>query len=874
MADKKDILGLYEQQLLHMEQVCHKQNQENSKLKLELMRKSEVDGLEISKLAAQCSRRSMLGDKFRKLELSDFRHDFTYGGRAIYTAEQLEQQKARVFSDPIKFSIVVPLYNTDKNILYEMLCSVADQTYNNFELCIADGSDSEHAYVEKICKTVSPAFGGRLKYKKINNGGISANSNEALALATGDWIVLLDHDDLLHPSALYSVMSRIEDTGADFVYTDETRFTGVPQNNIDSYPYYKPDYSPDLLRSYNYICHLVAFKKTLLNAGEGFNSEFDGSQDYDLVLRLTEKASKIEHIPQVLYYWRYTEGSVSHDAGYDSDVFEHGRNAVQAHLDRLGIKGTVESAGIPGYYHVNYAIQGEPKVSIIILNRDHKELLERCVESILNKSTWTNYEIVICENGSTEKDILEYYEELKKNEKIRIAEWTEGGEFNYSALNNFGAKNATGDYYLLLNNDTEVITENWIEELLMIAQRPQTGPVGCSLRYPDDTIQHAGIFLSGGLSLHNGLYENSHEPGYHGMNRCISNVSAVTGACLMIRKEVLDKLGGLNEDFKVAYNDVDLCLRAKEAGFLTVYDPFASLYHYEGRSRGFRRMNESDISREESERIKLLAEHPVTAINEPYRSARYAFDGYYCEYLETQADKNIAKLLSGNRTLPLYIDMSLPHDVVRQLIYAASVILDKSEGISLTDLGTNLNQDNYLVAMSLKRYKESDLGGTLIASFDDVVILGFGDKVKLNSADEGDFSILSGRFLSEGFHPYESSGMCWSSEEKTEIKLSGLDKCAYRFTLLHGYSIPLNELGKQSFDMSIDVNGSHIADITIDESNNGMDISFDVPEEVMSGKTEMIRITTEVWSPADYGSPDMRKLGYSCGGIKALKLNE
>ena len=859
-----------------MEQICHRQNQENSKLKLELMRKTEVDGLEINKLANQCSRRTMLGDRFKKTELADYRHDFTYGGRALYTAEQLEQQKTREFKDPVKFSIIVPLYNTDKTMLYEMLCSVADQTYKNFELCVADGSDSEHAYVEKVCKTAASAFGGRLIYKKVNNGGISANSNEALALATGDWIVLLDHDDLLHPSALYSVMSRIEDTGADFVYTDETRFTGVPQNNIDSYPYYKPDYSPDYLRSTNYICHLVSFKKALLNEGEGFRSEYDGSQDYDLVLRVTERASKIEHVPQVLYYWRYTEGSVSSAATYNSnsDVYAHGGDAIQSHLDRLGIKATVENTSDPGYFHVRYDIEGEPKVSIIILNRDHKDLLERCVRSILDKSTWDNYEIVICENGSTEQDVLEYYEELKKNAKIRIVEWTEGGEFNYSALNNFGAKNAAGDYYLLLNNDTEVITENWIEELLMLAQRPEVGPVGCLLRYPDDTIQHAGIFLSGGLSLHNGLYENSLEPGNRGINRCIINVSAVTGACLMVRKEVWDRLGGLSEDYKVAYNDIDLCLRAREAGYLTVYDPHASLYHYEGRSRGFRRMNDSDISREEDERFKLLSDHPVTALRDPYRSAHYTFDGYYCEHIETRSDKNIARLLAGNRDLPLYIDKHLSHNVVRQLYYVASVMLDKSEGISLTDIETSMpDQNDHLLALSLKSYKKSDLGGTLIASFDDVVILGFGDKVRLNSADEGDFSILSGRFMGEGFHPYESSGMCWSSDEKTEIKVSGLERCAYRFTLLRGYSIPLGELGMQSFAVSIDVNGTHIADIMIDESNNGMDMEFDVPEDIITGKTETVCIKTAVWSPSDYGSPDMRKLGYSCGGLKVSKLN-
>lgn len=875
MSDNKDILDLYEQQLLHMEQICHMQTQENSRLRLELMRKNDVDGIQMRKLEERGTRLTRLEDKFRKTTLADYRHDFTYGGRAIYTAEQLEEQKKAVFKDPVKFSIIVPVYNTDKDMLYEMLCSVLDQTYPNFELCIADGSDREHLHTEKACRAVSPAFGGRLKYKKINNGGISSNSNEALAMATGDWIVLLDHDDLLHPSALYSVMRRFEDTGADFIYTDESRFTGVPQNNIDSYPFYKPDYSPEYLRSTNYICHLVAFKKTLINEGEGFRSEYDGSQDYDLVLRTTERANKIEHIPQVLYYWRYTEGSVSSSAtlNINSSVYDNGRKAVQAQLDRMRIKAVAENTQDPGYNHIRYEIEENPKVSIIILNKDHKDLLKRCVDSVLTKSNYGNYEIVICENGSTDRDIFEYYDSLKLDPKVRIVNWTEGGEFNYPRLNNFGAKNANGDYILLLNNDTEVITEGWIEELLSLAQRQDTGVVGCMLRYPDDTIQHAGIFLSGGQSMHDGLFESSLAPGYRGINRCVTDVSAVTGACMMIRRDVWDKLGGLNEDYAVAYNDIDLCLRAREAGYRILFTPYAALYHYEGGSRGFRRMEDSDIAREEAERIRLLKDHPVTALRDPYRSSHYRFDGYYCEYIETAKDKNLAKLLEVNRELPVLIDMSLPADTVRQIFYAASVILDKSEKVSLTDMSdVKDNKEDHLLITSYAEYRDSDLGGKLIAAIDDLVILGYGDKSKLNSSDEGDFSIASGRFLGTGFHPSESNGMCWSSQKMTEIRLSGLDKGSYKFTLLHGYSIPLNELGRQSLAMSIEVNGSHIADIKIDESNNEQDISFVVLSDVLTGKIDTVTITTDTWSPADYGSQDARRLGYSTSGIKAVVL--
>ncbi len=285
-------------------------------------------------------------------------------------------------------------------------------------------------------------------------------------------------------------------------------------------------------------------------------------------------------------------------------------------------------------------------------------------------------------------------------------------------------------------------------------------------------------------------------------------------------------------------------------------------------------MEDSDIAREEAERIRLLKDHPVTALRDPYMSAHYRFDGYYCEYIETAKDKSLAKLLEVNRELPLLIDMRLPADTVRQLFYAASVIQDKSEGIRLTDMSDAKNDtEDHLLITSYAEYGDSELGGRLIVAIDDLVILGYGDRAKLNSSDEGDFSIASGRFLGTGFHPSESSGMCWSAEGRTEIRLSGLDKCAYKFTILHGYSIPLAELGKESLGMSIDVNGAHITDITIDSSNNGQDISFDVPESALSGKADTVSITTDTWSPADYGSGDRRTLGFSTSGLKALKLN-
>ena len=505
--------------------------------------------------------------------------------QALFTEKELTKQRAHKFPRKIKFSIVVPLYNTPEKFLREMIESVLKQTYAKWELCMADGSDAEHSEVERICREYAEKD-SRIRYRKLEkNLGISGNTNACLEMATGDYIGLFDHDDLLHPAALYEVMRAICKKDADFIYTDESTFHDTPE---DAYlPHFKPDFAPDNLRAINYICHFTVFKRSLLDVVGLFDPACDGSQDYDMVLRLTEKAERVAHIPEILYYWRAHAGSVAESTGVKTYVFQAGVRAVEKQLERLGLEGTVETVR-PGMaiYRTRYKIHGTPKVSILIPNYEHLDDLKNCVDSIFNITTWSNYEIVIVENNSTSNEIFSYYERIQRvHENVRVITWW--GPFNYSAINNYGAQYCTGDYLLLLNNDTEVITPDWIQEMLMFAQRKDVGAVGAKLYYPDDTVQHGGV-IWGMYGLADHMHKNftRTDPGYMGRLLYAQNLTAVTAACMLLRRDVWDQLHGLDTAWAVAFNDVDLCMRIRKAGYLIVWTPFAELYHYESKSRG------------------------------------------------------------------------------------------------------------------------------------------------------------------------------------------------------------------------------------------------------------------------------------------------
>lgn len=503
-------------------------------------------------------------------------------GFEVSKAEREEVEKYKS-DENIVFSVLVPLYNTPENFLKDMIESVQNQVYEKWELCLADGSDEKHPEVEKICKEYARKD-ERICYKKLEqNLGIAGNTNKCLEMATGDYIGLFDHDDILHPMALAKVMMRIAETDADMIYTDENSFHN---HYSDAFlPHYKPDYSPDTLRSYNYICHFTVFSRKLFEKTGYFDSQFDGSQDYDYILRLTENAKKIEHIPEILYYWRAHSNSVASDLQAKPYTIEAAKGALRNHLNRLGLRGTVTDSSVLSTYKIDYEILGEPKISILIPNKDHIEDLETCINSILKKSTYANYEIIIIENNSERDSTFAYYDFLKKHEKIRIAYWKH--EFNYSAINNFGEQQAMGDYILLLNNDVEIITPNWMEEMLMFAQRKDVGAVGAMLYYPDDTIQHAGVIYGlGGVAGHSHKYFKRGEVGYAYRLTIAQNLSCVTAACLLIKKSIYEEVGGLEERFRVAFNDIDFCMKVRKAGYLNVFTPYAELYHYESKSRG------------------------------------------------------------------------------------------------------------------------------------------------------------------------------------------------------------------------------------------------------------------------------------------------
>ena len=535
------------------------------------------------------------------------------------TQQEYEAQQQHTFPRPVKFSILVPLYNTPEKLLREMIASVLHQTYANWELCLADGSDSDHALVGQICQELAQTD-SRIKYQKLEkNLGISGNTNACIDMATGDYIALFDHDDLLHPYALFEMMKAICDQGADFVYTDENTFHKVPRDAY--FPHFKPDFAPDTLRANNYICHFTAFSRALLDQVGRFRSECDGSQDFDMMLRLTERARKIVHIPKILYYWRASAASVASDVSAKPYVIEAAHRAIRDHLKRVGLEGTVLNSPVPSMYRIKYEIPSPALVSIIICTKDHIDDLKKCVTSILNRTTYPNYEIIIVENNSTEPETFAYYKELEQDPHIRVVTWeSPNHEFNYSAINNYGATFAQGKYLLLLNNDTEVITPNWIQEMVMFVQRSDVGAAGAKLYYPDNTIQHAGLGI--GLLTLAGHYHRGfprQHPGYMGRLIYAQDVSAVTAACVMIRRDVWDQVGGLDETFKVAFNDVDLCMRIRQAGYLIVFTPYAELYHYESKSRG------ADTDPEKRERF--VGE--VTRFQKRWAKELAAGDPYY-----------------------------------------------------------------------------------------------------------------------------------------------------------------------------------------------------------------------------------------------------
>lgn len=495
--------------------------------------------------------------------------------------EELEKQKNEKWKRKPLISIVVPVYNTPQVFLRQMIESVQNQSYSEWELCIGNASP-ENKEMKKILEEYKND--ARIKEVEIpENKGISQNTNRAMEIASGEWIGLLDHDDLLAPNALYEIAKAVnEHPDAEVIYTDEDKVTTDLKEHFQ--PHLKPDFNLDLLRSNNYICHFFVASRDLIKRVGGFRPEFNGAQDYDLILRCTEQAKQIVHIPKILYHWRVHKASTADNPASKMYAFDAGKRAIEEHLVRCRTKGTVQHTKDLGFYRVKYEVCGEPLVSIIIPNKDQSEALKKCLDSIREKTSYRNYEIIIVENNSEEPETFAFYKKIA-GEKIKIVTWE--GEFNYSAINNFGVRHARGDYLLLLNNDVEIINRDWLTEMLSHCQRKEVGIVGAKLYYPDNTIQHAGIIIGiGGVagSVFVGLPRAF--SGYLHKASIQLDLSAVTAACMLVKRSVFEQVGGLEEKLKVAFNDVDFCLRVREKGYLVVYDPYAELYHYESKTRG------------------------------------------------------------------------------------------------------------------------------------------------------------------------------------------------------------------------------------------------------------------------------------------------
>ena len=562
----------------------------------------------------------------RQTETEQTRYDTWFKEHRV-TEQMLQRQRVEPFAYAPKISITIPLFNTKLQYLDVLLESITEQSYVNWELCLADGSTQddverhlrrkyqlelrsisdepaqEAAVLSQPLRQAETASDsseeailtnpdGRIRYRRLRkNEGISGNTNAALKMATGDYILLSDHDDIIEKDALFEIVRLLnDDPSLDIIYTDED-LTDEAGEHFRS-PRFKPDFSIDLLRSINYICHLFCIRRTVMDEVGGFRSDCDGAQDWDLFLRCSEKTNRIGHVPKVLYHWRESESSTARNPESKTYAIASAKAALEGHYKRCGLQAELLYTDIFILYHAKLSVKDNPKVSIIIPNKDNRDVLDKCIQSIVSQSTYRNLELIVVENNSTDPETFRYYRRLKKQFEsvpqmtLRLLRYE--GTFNYSKINNFGAAHATGDYLLLLNNDTEVITPDWIEQMLGYCQREDVGAVGAKLLYPDETVQHCGVVVGlGGFAGHILTGKLREDAGYMGRLRAIHDVSAVTGACLMTKKSLYDKLGGLDEKLTVALNDIDYCLKVRGTGALIVQNPGAELFHYESKSRRY-----------------------------------------------------------------------------------------------------------------------------------------------------------------------------------------------------------------------------------------------------------------------------------------------
>ncbi|WP_159588043.1 glycosyltransferase family 2 protein [Chelativorans xinjiangense] len=544
-------------------------------------------------------------------------HDTLENSDGVALKAQLEQ-----FDHRPLISVLMPVNNTPEKYLVEAIESVLSQIYDRWELCISDDASTE-PHVRQVLEKYSEDPRIKVAYCR-ENGHISRASNAAFDLVTGEWVAMLDHDDVLRPHALAEVALEIcRDSDAELIYSDEDKIDAQGKR-FD--PYFKPDFSRELFRSQNYLNHLTVHRADNIRAVGGWRPGFEGSQDYDLNLRIFERigAKGIRHVPKVLYHWRAIKGSTASEGSEKSYAFSAGLRALEEHVERMGLPAKVEQAPDTPFYRLRFSLpEPEPLVSLIIPTRDKVELLRGCVESIRLRTTYRNYEIIVVDNGSVEPETLSYLDALREGQNTQVLHYK--NEFNYSAINNFSARKTAGSVIGLVNNDIEVISPDWLTEMVSWAIQPDVGCVGAKLYYSNDTLQHGGVITGlGGVAGHSHKHFSRSHPGYFFRLKVVQNLSAVTAACLVVRKNVFEEVDGFNEkDLTIAFNDVDFCLKVREAGYLNVWTPYAELYHLESISRGAED-DPNKIRRFQAEIAYMKRRWPL--IPDPYYSVNLTLD--------------------------------------------------------------------------------------------------------------------------------------------------------------------------------------------------------------------------------------------------------
>ena len=541
--------------------------------------------------------------------------------------QELFEQRKTKFSYAPKFSVVVPLYHTPAKFLKDLVRSMMYQSYANWELCLVNASP-EDVHLTSLLENWAMRDKRIRVIRLEKNLGIAQNTNAGIAASTGEFIAFLDHDDFLEPDALFCYADALnKDKTIDVFYSDEDKTDEYAAHYF--YPHFKSDFNIDLLHANNYMCHFLAVRKSLVDTVGGLNEKFDGAQDYDFVLRLTENTKKIYHCPRILYHWRCSNQSTAANQGNKMYAIHAGKAALNAHYKRIGWNARAQEGAVDGWYQTKFTLKEEPLVSILIPNKDHTDDLDVCLNSFFERADYQNYEFIIIENNSVLPETFAYYEKIEKeHDNVKVVYWEAG--FNYSAINNFGFKFAKGDYIMLLNNDVELITPDIFQSLLGFCMRPEVGIVGAKLLYNDHTVQHAGVLVgAGGLADHvfKGIHED--DPGYMGRAISSQDVSAVTAACLLVKRSVYEEVGGLEDEFQVAFNDVDFCLKVRKAGYLIVYDADVKLFHYESKSRGMEDTTERFI-RFGNEMMLLNSKWDIlSTFVDPYYNPNFSYLEYY-----------------------------------------------------------------------------------------------------------------------------------------------------------------------------------------------------------------------------------------------------